>query len=405
MGEGRTFSLPKAFNVMLDEDAAPPYEEIVKRRRLGRTELTAAPGQAGPLNAKPENPGIFDYAHLRAPLPRNLDSELFPLKEGLKPVESYFLMRRSTDGYVSATGMFKASFPWATPSQEEKERKYIKSLVTTSIEETAGNVWIPPFHALELAEEYHITTWIRALLDNAPIDKGPDSDKRKGIVPPPPYHPSEDTIALATPPTPSRGGNRSNRYRSSSPSKIAAPAASRKFATPRKPRASKNAGVATNGEAASTKDTATTSTQETLSSSEDAETVKVTVDSNTIVNGNTETTHTEVKVEMPAHSSALPLPETTEEMIATAKEMVEEARKIDGMTNGTSKKRRAAEVLDLVEEEGEEPESGIEQPRNKRAKVLEEELRIEKVKTKALIGLTATLAIGFVLPILSLNFA
>ena len=52
--------------------------------------------------------------------------------------------RRSKDGYVSATGMFKIAFPWALHAEEKAERDYLKSKDTTSQDEIAGNVWISP---------------------------------------------------------------------------------------------------------------------------------------------------------------------------------------------------------------------------------------------------------------------
>jgi hypothetical protein len=52
--------------------------------------------------------------------------------------------RRSKDGFVSATGMFKIAFPWAKHSEEKAEREHLKSKETTSQDEVAGNVWISP---------------------------------------------------------------------------------------------------------------------------------------------------------------------------------------------------------------------------------------------------------------------
>jgi hypothetical protein len=66
------------------------------------------------------------------------------------------------------------------------------------------------------------------------------------------------------------------------------------------------------------------------SESVDGDRVRVEVDSAVDVNGDIEVTTTSVKVEMPAGSPEMPLPESTEEMIAKAKEMVEEARKLEG---------------------------------------------------------------------------
>jgi len=88
--------------------------------------------------------------------------------------------------------------------EEDAERKYIKSLESTSTEETAGNVWISPEHALELAEEYGISVWIEALLDNTPIDATASSGstpKPVAISPPPSFLMPQDNL---TQPTPSR---------------------------------------------------------------------------------------------------------------------------------------------------------------------------------------------------------
>lgn len=73
-------------------------EILVERRRLGQTDLAVKPGQVGLTNAtKAENLGVFDYAHLRVPLPKDLKgSGIFSLQKNGTYPESYFLMVRST---------------------------------------------------------------------------------------------------------------------------------------------------------------------------------------------------------------------------------------------------------------------------------------------------------------------
>ena len=129
--------------------------------------------------------------------------------------------------------------------------------------------------------------------------------------------------------------------------------------------------------------------------------VTVNVDSAVEVNGDIETTHTTVQVKMPVGSPELPLPETTEEMISKAKEMVEEARKLEGESSRAAGKRKA-EVLDLDDEEEEADSDGAPNP-NKKAKIMEQEVKKQKVRNRALMGVAATLAIGFVTTLHSLR--
>ena len=77
--------------------AAPriAVEILIERRRLGQTNLGTKAGVAGLTSAtKPQNSGLFDYAHLRVPLPKDLSgSEIFMPGTNGYPV-SYFLMVR-----------------------------------------------------------------------------------------------------------------------------------------------------------------------------------------------------------------------------------------------------------------------------------------------------------------------
>ena len=231
--------------------------------------------------------------------------------------------------------------------------------------------------------------WIRALLDEAPISHG---DEKKSISPPPKFVFTANGDTSLPPPSATPRGR--GRPRAHSPSKIAAP--SNKASSPRKSRPSK-----------AIKDTNATSAQEGNTSLQaaldsaasradtdsvdgvDEEKVTVEVDSAVEVNGQIETTHTSVKVEMPYGSPDLALPESTEEMIAKAKEMVEEARNLEG-ESANSRTKRKAEVLDDDEDSAKDEEL---QPA-KKARLLEQELKKQRVRTRALIGVAATLAIG-----------
>ncbi|TGO26951.1 hypothetical protein BPAE_0050g00400 [Botrytis paeoniae] len=438
--------LPAKVNPLMTSEI-PAYETLVARRRLGQTDLAVKTGQLNKSNStQPKNLGTFDYAHLRAPLPKGIHSGIF------KPSPaSYFLMRRSNDGFISATGMFKATFPYSETAEEEMERRYIKSLPTTSVDETAGNVWIPPHHALELAEEYQILPWIKALLDNAPIEVNPTKDQTPKSIAPPPKFDFKDLAPIPAPklqldeapqisppealaaPTTKSGRPR----RSASPSKYAT-SSPRKIARARKPSARlaslepvaaatnnvleqvlENGVVEAEGKGDSTDSTASQPIQEQIeeqvkevqevkeikeaksqieeptteeSSEEISEPkVRVKVDTDVEVNGDIETTHTHVQVEMPAGTPDLPLPEDTEAMIAKAKEMVEAAVKQDAGIP-TRSKRKAEEY-----EEDDEEEEALDVGPAKKVKVAAD-LKKERVKTRALIGLSATLAIGAMIP-------
>ncbi|TVY75911.1 Bouquet formation protein [Lachnellula suecica] len=392
--------LPERVNPLMTEEV-PAYHVLVARRRLGQTDLAVKAGQIGTSNStKPKNLGTFDYAHLRAPLPKGIVSGIF------KPSPaSYFLMRRSNDGYISATGMFKATFPYAESSEEDDERKYVKSLDTTSTDETAGNVWISPPSALKLAEEYQILPWIQALLDNTPIDVNPAKDGLpKPISSPPPFLQPQETLAA---PTPSRGRPR----RSASPSKIASPkkngtASTRSRKSKKEGSAEPSAKLANKNlqqalKAANAEHEKTIEVQEAIAEDvkEDTEDVKeepvvrVNVDTEVEVKGDTEITHTHVEVEMPAGSAELPLPEDTEAMIAKAKEMVEAAVKGQEENGQVTVSKRSKRKAEEVEDEENEEGAVMVTPAAKKVKV-ESELRKEKVKTRALIGISATLVVG-----------
>jgi hypothetical protein len=413
--------LPERHNPLLTEDV-PAHSDLVSRRRLGQTQLTArmiATAPAGEVDTSAL--GAFDYAHLRAPLPKGIVSGIFKSSP-----PSYFLMRRSHDGFVSATGMFKATFPYAAQEDEEAERKYMKSLPSTSHEETAGNVWIPPDEALVLAEEYKILPWIRALLDPTDIvaTAGADSGPPKKISAPPKFFSGQPTLA---PPTPSTRASRSRR--SASPAKSAVP--KRAVASPRKRRvASSQSSIVTDSLPASAGEsvspTLVNESQFSASSMlkvakvddateadlkiesiekepavvlepvQEEPKVKVHLDQDVSVDAEgEEVKHTKVEVEVPLLGE-LPSPEDAAKMVADAKAMVEAAVKADneaaGAASGSGGKRKADDIAQ--DEEGKDAEEGaVEPPRAKKVKT-EAEVRKEKIRKRAFFGLTATVAVG-----------
>ncbi|KAF2459039.1 hypothetical protein BDY21DRAFT_370538 [Lineolata rhizophorae] len=451
--------LPPQHNPLMMPEHTPEQAILLERRRLGQTNLFAKVGQVGITNAtKPENLGNFDYAHLRVPLPKDLKgSGVFSLQRNHMYPESYFLMRRSSDGYVSATGMFKASFPWASVEEEGAERQYHHSIPSAGPDEVAGNVWIAPDDALKLADEYLVRPWIEALLSPEPI---PQASREKGaIASPPPYRPAVDksTEKLGKskpnlpPPsaTPSTRSTRSRELRSASPSKAStatsitsatspttakSPAkkaaatgpSPRKQRAPRKTKAEKDREArekAEQTEAASSAlqtalENGTQSSVATESIAEQAvngapvlagateDKVHIEVDETVKRDRKTETTTTAVRVEVPAASPDLPLPEKPEEMIANARAMVEEANKMEdasGKAAGKSRKRKAeeAELKDQPEAEEEGAEgSAVKAPAAKRAKTkpTEEQRRKERLRYRAAFGVGATLAIGALIP-------
>jgi len=117
--------------------------------------------------------------------------------------------------------------------------------------------------------------------------------------------------------------------------------------------------------------------------------VRVQVDQDVEVNGDTEITHTNVLVEMPAGSPELPLPEDTEAMLEKAKQMVEEARALDGSPVAKSSRKRKVEEVEPSDIDTELPV----QPA-KRARVLEEKYKRERVRTRAVFGVAASLAVA-----------
>lgn len=398
--------------------------ELVARRLLGQTKLSPKVANSGA--ADQANTGVFDYAHLRAPMPKNVVSGIFK-----KAPSKYYLMRRSRDGYVSATGMFKATFPYAEAAEEEEERRYIKSLPTTSHEETAGNVWVPPEQALQLAEEYRITPWIKALLDPAAVAL-PDNADSKTIMAPPAFEALKPTPSLA-PPTPTTSLALSRGRRSASPTKMPArkPAASpRKRSTRVKSDSVEPPRTRSRSQSVDVEEAAARAHKE----------AEVKLDASLVLQSVEEEPAGKEpeKAEKPARkptrqskkksidmggealfaAGAPPTKEETMKMLEEAKQMVdaakepepepaaEEATEETPLVNGADSKdekksKRKAKEISTGDKPGEASKEGKEEeeegenvePSTKKVKT-EVQVRKEQVRRRALFGLSATVAVG-----------
>jgi hypothetical protein len=324
--------------------------------------------------------------------------------------------------------MFKIAFPWAKLEEEKAEREYLKTREGTSEDEIAGNIWVSPLLALELAKEYQMYDWVRALLDPAEIPQTP----KKQITPPPKFElpPIEAPTQLSAP------SQRTRRGRSASPSKRATTSPRK----PRKTRAAKEASAeeasaasaslqdaldmtASTADAGSANGTVEPSVEEyveekvvttkptlrkrvaAIPEEDEAEEEKVKIDVKTTADtvDDVRTTQTTISVEMPVSLPEAPSAEDTEKMIAKAKEMVEEAIKVQAtegeQPEASSPKGAKKRKTDVLSEDEEDDETRAASAlRAKRAKVLEEKLKRERVRNRALVGVTAVFALAASIP-------
>lgn len=346
--------------------------------------------------------GVFDYAHLRAPMHKGIVSGIFKSSPN-----SYFLMRRSFDGYVSATGMFKATFPYAEAAEEEAERKYIKSLATTSHEETAGNIWIPPDQALALAEEYQITTWIQALLDPAKISQSSSAQSNndsppKKIAPPPKFDISKSQPHLA-PPSAEKPAKGSRSRRSVSPSKAKKTPSSPRKRVSKKAKEAAEAAAAEQVNGSDVPKAAEFDPKVVLQPvAADDENIKAHVieePSKTAKGSDKKQTITEVELPLPTAGEP-PSADEIKKMMETAAEMVkqdkENEKAADEKKTPKSEKKSKRKASDIA---GDEPgakkdaDTKEPQPRSKKAKT-EAEQRKDRVRNRALFGISATVVVG-----------
>ena len=118
-------------------------------------------------------------------------------------------------------------------------------------------------------------------------------------------------------------------------------------------------------------------------------------------NGEEEIEQTKVHIEMPAGHPELEVPDNAQDMLAQAREMVDEANRLNGTSTGTVKGKGKRKADEIAVDEDEVAGAVAAGPETKRAKTVQLELRKERIKRRALTGIAASLAIGYVYPFTS----
>lgn len=85
----------------------------------------------------------------------------------------YYLLRRLSDNFISATCLFRAVFPHANADEKIKEFRYLRGLWKAEWDERTGGVWVPGKQAMKLAEDYGVRRWIGGLLDARGVEAIP----------------------------------------------------------------------------------------------------------------------------------------------------------------------------------------------------------------------------------------
>lgn len=296
--------------------------------------------------------------------------------------------------------------------------------------------------ALELSKEYQMYDWVRALLDPTDIVQSPSSAK-KHINPPPKFEIPSDEPPVS---------QRNRRGRSASPSKkLLSPRKARSTrvtkdvtSTPstkaanaslqsaldtasalsaaipelravdgetevsRSPGKKTRGGVAHRLATAESEEDTKETKEETKEEKkekkadkkekkkeeikEQEETVEV-LEADDVTDA-IKSTHTTVSLDMPISLPEVPSAAETEEMIAQAKEMVEEAIKAQAEGATAESTRAKATTKRKAEEDDDEETSAESSQRAKKAKVLENRLKQERVRNRSIFGVSVAFALA-----------